>query len=214
MRLTSKRFSAILSVGALCLSCQAGPAEPKVGGVQPGSALARRAPGVAETIAVALPKPARSGNSRDQLLLLRAPPVVEAAQRTVRDFLRAIVAQAPERFALLLTSQAYVNTPAGRQPALSFWQTRIAQFDYGALNGQLLFREADLQAFRAQDLARLAPNRRLPLELGEDEVAMRVPIRISWAGRTRLFGDELIFRLQPVGDRFEIAEISEDFRAP
>jgi hypothetical protein len=54
----------------------------------------------------------------------------------------------------------------------------------------------------------------LALELGEDEVAVRVPIRLSWAGRTRLFGDELLFRLQPSGSSFEIAQISEDFRLP
>ena len=211
MRLTSKRCSAFLSAALLFLSCRAGAPEPALGRAEQRSA---RPPGVAEVVAVALPVAGRSGNSRDQLLLLRAPAAADAARRTVRDFMRAVVEEAPERFALLLTSQAYVNTPAGRQPALSFWQTRIAQFDYGALKGQLLFRDAELQTLRAQDLTRLAPNRRLPLELGEDEIAMRVPIRISWSGRTRLFGDELIFRLQPVGARFEIAEISEDFRAP
>ena len=51
-------------------------------------------------------------------------------------------------------------------------------------------------------------------ELAADEIAVRVPIRVSWAGRARLFGDELLFRLQPAGTRYEIAEITEDFRLP
>ena len=56
--------------------------------------------------------------------------------------------------------------------------------------------------------------RRLAIELAADEIAVKVPIRVSWAGRSRLFGDELLFRLQPAGTRYEIAEITEDFRLP
>jgi hypothetical protein len=90
----------------------------------------------------------------------------------------------------------------------------LSQLDYTELKGQLLFRDGDLETFRAEDLARLPAGRRIPLELGDDDVAVRVPIRVSWAGRTRLFGDELVFRLEPTGARFEIAEIAEDFRLP
>jgi hypothetical protein len=114
----------------------------------------------------------------------------------------------------LLTREAFVDTGAGRQPARSFWLTRMAQLDYTELKGQLLFRDTDLQTFRAEDVARLPAGRRISLELAADELAVRVPIRVSWAGRTRLFGDELLFRLQPAGARFEIAEIAEDFRLP
>jgi len=114
----------------------------------------------------------------------------------------------------LLAPQAFVDTASGRQPARAFWQSRFSVLDYTELRGQLLFREADLETFRAEDLARLPATRRLPIELGTDEVAVRVPIRVSWAGRPRLFGDELLFRLQPAGARYEIAEITEDFRLP
>ncbi|MEO6601290.1 MAG: hypothetical protein ABIQ16_15540 [Polyangiaceae bacterium] len=158
--------------------------------------------------------PARTGNSRDQLLLLRAPPATELARSTVREFLRATVSEAMDRLAPLLSEQAFVDTGSGRQPARALWQLRFAQLDYTELRGLLLYRDADVQIFRAEDLARLPPSRRLALELGEDEVAVRVPIRISWSGRTRLFGDELLFRLQPKGSGFKISEISEDFRLP
>jgi hypothetical protein len=158
--------------------------------------------------------PVRQGNSRDELLSLRAPAGAELARSTVRDFLRAAVNEAPARLELLLAADAFVNTGAGRQPARSFWQNRLAQLDYTELRGQLLFRDDDLETFRAEDLSRMPAARRLPLELRDNEVAVRVPIRVSWAGRTRLFGDELLFRLEPAGSRFEIAEISEDFRLP
>jgi hypothetical protein len=174
----------------------------------------RRAPGVADVQALVLPAPTRAGSSREQLLLLRAPPATELARSAVREFLRAAVNEAMDRLEPLLAEQAFVDAGGGRQPARAFWQLRFAQLDYTELRGQLLFRDADLQTFRAEDLARLPPSRRIALELGEDEVAVRVPIRLSWAGRPRLFGDELLFRLQPNGSSFEIAQISEDFRLP
>ena len=70
------------------------------------------------------------------------------------------------------------------------------------------------ERFLDMALERLPAGRRIPLELAENEVAVRVPIRVASLGRTRFFGDELVFRLEPAGARFEIAEISEDFRLP
>ncbi len=154
------------------------------------------------------------GNSRDQWLVLRAPAASGLARETVRDFLRATVNEALERMDTLLAPQAFVDTAGNRQPARAFWQSRFTVLDYTELRGQLLFREADLETFRAEDLARLPAARRLPIELAADEIAVRVPIRVSWAGRARLFGDELLFRLQPAGTRYEIADITEDFRLP
>ncbi|MEI9939719.1 MAG: hypothetical protein WDO69_21065 [Pseudomonadota bacterium] len=160
------------------------------------------------------PEPTRTGDSRDQWLVLQAPAASGLAREAVRDFLRATVNEALERMEPLLAPQAFVDTASGRQPARAFWQSRFTVLDYTELRGQLLFREADLETFRAEDVARLPPARRLPIELAADEIAVRVPIRISWAGRARLFGDELLFRLQPAGTRYEISEISEDFRLP
>jgi hypothetical protein len=213
MRLGSKRCSAAFVGCALCASCAARtPQFVTSPGSDPNAE--RRAPGVAEPRLQVLPEPARSGDTQGQLLLLRAPAAPELARQAVRSFLRAAVNETPERMDELLAPQAFIDTSGGRQPARSFWRSRMTQLDYTELKGQLLFRESDLETFRAEDLARLPAARRIPLELGEDEVAVRVPIRVSWAGRTRLFGDELVFRLQPAGARFEIAEISEDFRLP
>ena len=213
MRRGSNHSSALLVTCALCASC-VGRAPQFATSPSAQPATKRRAPGVTEPRVDVLPDPARSGNAGDQLLLLRAPASPELARQVVRSFLRAAVNEAPERMEPLLASQAFIDTAGGRQPARSFWRTRLSQLDYTELKGQLLFRESDLETFRADDLSRLPAGRRIPLELGEDDIAVRVPIRISWAGRTRLFGDELVFRLQPAGPRFEIAEISEDFRLP
>jgi hypothetical protein len=169
---------------------------------------------VAEQRSEVLPEPTTIGNSRDQWLVLRTPAPSGLAREAVRDFLRATVNEALERIDPLLAPQAFVDTVSGRQPARAFWQSRFTVLDYTELRGQLLFREADLETFRAEDLARLPAARRPAIELGAEEIAVRVAIRVSWAGRARLFGDELLFRLQPAGARYEIAEITEDFRLP
>jgi hypothetical protein len=213
MRLGSNRYSGALVWCALGVSCTARTPQFATSSSVDADAK-RRAPGVAEPRAEVLPDPVRSGDAQDQLLLLRAPTAPELARQVVRSFLRAAVNEAPDRMDLLLAPQAFIDAFGGRQPARSFWHTRLSQLDYTELKGQLLFRESDLETLRAEDLARLPAGRRIPLELGQDEVAVRVPIRVSWAGRTRLFADELVFRLQPAGARFEIAEISEDFRLP
>lgn len=211
---SSKRCNARGAAALLCIGCAStAPRFPASDALRP-SASERRAPGVVEVHRLVLPAPVRAGSSREALLLLRAPPATEQARSTVRDFLRATLNEAVDRLDPLLAEQAFVETALGRQPARAFWQLRFAQLDYTELRGQLLFREADLQTFRAEDLARLPANRRLAVELAPDEVAVRVPIRLSWSGRTRLFGDELLFRLQPNGAGFEIAQISEDFRLP
>jgi len=180
----------------------------------PRSDAERRVPGVPESRAPILPEPTRRADSEGELVLLRAPTSTEQAREVVRSFLRAAVNEAPDRMELLLSPRAFIDTAGGRQPARTFWRSRLAAFDYTELRGELLFRESDLETFRSEDLARLPAGRRLPLELSPDEVAVRVPIHVSWAGRTRLFGDEIVFKLEPSGGKFAIAEMSEDFRLP
>lgn len=220
MNLGSKRSESALvrsalAAFALCSSCAGAPPSPAARGGGSGEPPpARRAPGVPEQRSEVLPEPVSTGNSRDQWLVLRAPGVGGLAREAVRDFLRAAVNEALERMDPLLAPQAMVDTGSGKQPARAFWQSRFTVLDYTELRGQQLFRDADLETFRADDLARLPAARRFPLELAADEIAVRVPIRVSWAGRARLFGDELVFRLRPAGTRYEIAEINEDFRLP
>jgi hypothetical protein len=211
MSLGSK-LSSLGWAAALCLSCAAPPTPAAAG--EAARPTPRRAPGVAEQRAAVLPEPMRVGDSRDRWLVLLTPAGSGLARSRVRDFLSAAVNEAPERMEPLLAPQAFVETASGRQPVRAFWQSRFTVLDYTELRGQLLFREADLETFRAEDLARLPATRRPALELAADEIAIRVPIRVSWAGRARLFGDELLFRLRPAGADYEIAQITEDFRLP
>jgi hypothetical protein len=210
----SKPSSSLLCAFALCVGCAGSRPSTAIGTEAARYPPPRRAPGVAEQRSEVLPEPTLVGNSRDQWLVLRAPMASGLARDAVRDFLRATVNEALERIDPLLARQAFVDTGSGRQPARAFWQSRFTVLDYTELRGQLLFREADLETFRAEDLARMPATRRPSIELAADEIAVRVPIRVSWAGRARLFGDELLFRLQPAGTRYEIAEITEDFRLP
>ena len=212
MRRGLKRSSASLALLAFGLGCAAAPAPPADS--VPRARAERRAPGVTASPPFAQPRLVRAGDSRQQWLWLRAPASTETARTAVRDFLRAAVNEAPEQLSALLTPQAYVDTQAGRLPARAFWQARLSQLDYTELRGQVLFREAELETFRAEDLLRVPAARRPTLPLDSGEVAVRVTLHVSWAGRTRLFGDELLFRLQPAGARFAIAEISEDFHLP
>ncbi len=206
--------AACLAVLGLCWGCAAARPSTGMSAGSAASATERRAPGVPEQRSEVLPDASTAGDTRDQWLVLRAPAASALAREAVRDFLRATVNEAPERMDPLLAPQATVDTGSGKQPARAYWQARFTALDYTELRGQLLFREADLQTYSTEDLARLPPGRKLPIELSADEIAVRVPIRVSWVGRARLFGDELLFRLQPTGTGYEIAEISEEFRLP
>jgi hypothetical protein len=216
MSRASKRSSLGCALATLALYlCGCAPrSSPAESAVRSPNPAPRRAPGVAELRSPAVPAATIAGNTREQWLVLRAPAASELARQAVRNFLRATVDEALERMDPLLTAQAVVDTGSARQPARAFWQSRFTVLDYTELRGQLLFREADLETFRAEDLSRLPSSRKFPIELATDEIAVRVPIRVSWAGRARLFGDELLFRLQPAGTGYEIAEISEEFRLP
>src|ERR1700679_3912359 len=107
MRLRSSRCSAYLALCLLCVSCSA-RAPQFASSASLVESDERRAPGVTEARTEQLPDPSRRGNSRDRVLLLRAPASSELARETVRDFLRAAVNEAPERMEPLLTREAFV----------------------------------------------------------------------------------------------------------
>lgn len=174
----------------------------------------RRAPGVAVDPSSELPKPAATGSTERGLLSLRSPVDPGAAREVVRAFFRAAVAEAAEELDSLLAQQAWVDSAGMRQPARAFWRSRLTQLDYRTLSGQLVYRENEVESYRAEDQPELAFGRRLPFQIQPDEVVIRVPIAVSWTGRPRLFGDEVVFRVRPSSGRYEISEILEDFKLP
>jgi hypothetical protein len=165
----------------------------------------RRPAGVAVDPAPELPKPAPAASAEAGLVVLKTPLDTQAARQVVKDFFRAAVEQDADRQA---------GASMGRQQAQPFWRLRLSRLDYGALAGQVVFRDAELEVYRSEDLARLRPARTLAMAVQGDDVLVRVPIATPRVGRTRLFGDEVTFLLRPNGATFKIVEMAEDFQLP
>jgi hypothetical protein len=175
-------------------------------------AAPRRAPGVVIEESPEPPSPQQEANASDRFVVLRVPVSAEAARETVRAFFRAVLRESPDELDTLFSAQAFSGAGGNRQPARSFWRSRLNQLDYTELSSSLVYHDTELELYRASELAHLPTSRKLPFNLAEDEIAIRVHVAQSSTRTTRLFGDELVFRLHAVGERFEIAEIWEDFR--
>lgn len=154
--------------------------------------------------------PAGSG-----LIEAQAPLDPENAREVVDRFFAAVLGELSEQLFPLFAAEAAVISEGNRQPAQSLWRARLAQLDYRTLSGRLVAPPHSLRSytFAAVERARAAG---VPPPSRADEVVVVVSLGLSWTGRTRLFGDQLAFRLRPrPGEaRFEIAEIVEDFRLP
>lgn len=161
-----------------------------------------------------MPEPADSAPTEAGLVVLASPPDPTRARETVRRFFSAVVREAAEDLERLVAPDAWVETGAQRQPVRGFWRARFAQLDYGELGREVVYRDSELETFRPWDLERMGSGRPALGEARQGDLVVRAKIRLSWKGRTRLFGDELVFLLRPDGDRFVIAEIAEDFRLP
>lgn len=201
---------------AFQLACSSSSKTPRFDTVSSFADEPRRPPGLAVDPAAELPRPAASGASEQGLLVLREPVDDEAAKETVRRFFRAVVSERSDELLSVIDESATVQTGAQgtRQSARSFWQMRLTRLDYGALAALAVYRETALETYRAKDAARLRPTRALPLAVSGDEVLIRAPIAQSHAGKTRLFGDEILFVLRPQNDAFRIASMLEDFALP
>ncbi|HEV8246743.1 MAG TPA: hypothetical protein VGP93_13290 [Polyangiaceae bacterium] len=174
----------------------------------------RRAPGVAVDPRAALPEPASSAGTDQGVVVLSSPPDPELARETVRRFFGAILREAPDEIDRLVGADAWVETGSQRQPVRAFWRARFAQLDYGSLSHEVVFRESELETFRPADVQRMGEGSPTFVETKTGDLIVRAKIRVSWAGKARLLGDELFFLLRPEGDQFLIAEIVEDFRLP
>jgi hypothetical protein len=176
----------------------------------------RRPAGVAVDPSPTLPKPLPSASAEQGLIVLKAPLDAQAARQVVKEFFRAAVDQDGERLEALLDEGAHLQAGAsmGRQQAQPFWRLRLSRLDYGALGGQVLFRDAEIEIYRSEELQRLRPARALGLSAQGDDVLVRVVISAPRVGRTRLFGDEITFLLRPSGSSYKIVEMAEDFQLP
>jgi hypothetical protein len=210
---SSKRSEWLLAGPLLAVACAA-PATGVTSRAEPVASAARRAPGVVVEQNAEPPTPVERGNASDQFVVLRAPISEAGARETVRAFFRAVLKETPEALDALLAAQAFSGAGGNRQSARILWRARLNQLDYTELSSALVYHDSELELYRPEELAHLPARRRLPFNLAEDEIAIRVPVAQSSTRSTRLFGDELVFRLHALAGRFEIAEIWEDFRLP
>jgi hypothetical protein len=207
-----------LGLAAVALACACAGTQPL--SFASSSALPddepRRPAGVAVDPAPELPKPAPVGSAETGLVVLKTPLDTQTARQVVKDFFRAAVEQDADRLEKLLEEQSYVQAGAsmGRQQAQPFWRLRLSRLDYGSLAGQVIFRDAELEIYRSDDVARLRPARTLGMAVQGEDVLVRVPIATPRVGRTRLFGDEITFLLRPNGGSYKIVEMAEDFQLP
>ncbi len=176
----------------------------------------RRAPGVAVDPTLEPPPPSPEATTSEGLVVLKEPADPEAAREIVRAFFRAVTSASWDELQPLLNDEAWLQAGAmvGRQRAQSFWQMRLNRLDYGALAGTPIYRDSEMETYRADDLGRMRPPRALNVAVQGEDVVVRVPIVSPRAGKTRLFGDEILFVLRPNAGRYSIIEMAEDFQLP
>jgi hypothetical protein len=214
--LRAAQLSACAALVAASLACAQQKAPLRFATVSELPEEPRRAPGVAVDPAPRLPPPARDGAAEQSLVVLQTPADIGQAAQAVKRFFRVVLEEAPTELDSLLTPAAWVRSASSGsvERARSHWRARIARLDYGVLQGQLVYRESEFETYRAADLQQLSHRRRPALAATGDEVVIRVPISATRAGRVRLFGDEIWFRLRPHPDGYQIVEMAEDFRLP
>ncbi|MDI3285197.1 hypothetical protein [Polyangium sp. 15x6] len=179
----------------------------------------RRPDGVAVDPASAPPRARDVANAGAGLVTLRTPLGTEAVLTTVNGFFRGIVSEDMEALEALFTRDALsISTTYGPSNAPSaplFWTQRMRRLDYTKLAGEVVFREAELEVYRAEDALTSSPHPAIRVEaLSAGDVVVRVPIATSRVGSDRLLGDEVVLWLRREGERYRIYRIVEDFQMP
>lgn len=205
---------ALVTSGALVAGCAAGPTFATAGSLE---AARRRPDGVAVDPTGEPPRARERAEVSERLVTLRTPLGADRAVDTVSELFRKIVIEDSDGLEALFTREATAGNGSGGTAAtplaVLWWQQRFRRLDYTRLAGELLFREAELEIYRAEDDVDALPHPAIRLEaLGETDVVIRLPILTSHAGADRLFGDEMIFWLRREGDRYKIYRVIEDFQ--
>lgn len=188
----------------------------------------RRPDGVSLDKAPSWPQPDSDASSTDGVATLRTPLGTDAALDVLHAYVRAIVTEDAAAMRALHTSDAtFVSSPVG-QPSrawpgiVNIWERRFARFDYGALEGSVVVREADAQVRRLR-----SPDEGMPLvsPVADDEppppvpargaeVLVRAPVATSRVGGLPLLGSELVLYLRRQGDSYRVSAVVEDFTLP
>jgi hypothetical protein len=202
------------SLAVLCVACASSGGLGETATSLPDEP--RRAPGVAVDPAPELPAAASTADTEDGVVVLKAPADPEAAREVVRTFFRAVVHGSYPELEEVVNDDAWLSAGpmVGRQKARQYWQMRLSRLDYPSLAGASVYREGEIETYRAADVPKLRPPRPLAAVAQGDDVVVRVPIATPRSGKTRLFGDEILFVLRPDGNKYSIVEMNEDFSLP
>jgi hypothetical protein len=169
---------------------------------------------------VSAPPPAEDrARAQDGMVTLKTPLGVDRALGTIDELFRRVVDRDGDALEALFAqnSLALGLTPQGMQgqtpSALLWWQNRFRRLDYARLKGEVIYREAELRIFRAEDAAEAPPHPSIHADaMSEGDMVIEVPILTTHAGADRLFGDEIIFWLRRDKDRYRIYRVLEDFQ--
>lgn len=181
----------------------------------------RRQPdGVAVDPSTAPPAAKDTASTSDGLVTLRTPVGIEAALATIRTFFEAVVTEDADVLGSTLTRDALTSNPAtmaggpsGSPNAALFWAHRFRRLDYAKLAGEVIYRETELEVYRAGDDLNLSPHPAVRLDaLGAGDVVIRVPIATPRVGTDRLMGDEILVWLRRTGNEYKIYRLLEEFQ--
>jgi hypothetical protein len=201
---------ASLAAALLACACAAG------GPVFPTTVSFPETPRHAPSFAAETAEPAESTEDQSSGITRAVTPLdSEAARDVVSRFFIAVLLESGRDLYPLFATQAWVVSEGNRQPAQAMWRARLAQLDYTTLAGRVVATPQTLHTYTYQSAQRAKADG-VPMPAAPGEVVVVARPALSWAGKTRLFGDQLAFRLRARQGEpaFEIAEISEDFRLP
>jgi hypothetical protein len=212
LRHTAPAFPPVLLLAALVLAAcgSRGPAFDSVASLPEGP---RRPAGTEIEPKLELPGSKHDAHTGAGLVVLESPADPAGARAVIAAFFRAATEESTTALDALLTPQAMIQSGSRREPVRTHFQMRFARLDYRSLAGDVVYRDADLELWERGPSGTEARSG-APLTPNERELVARVRIGVTWVGRPRLFGDELVFRLAPSGRGWTISEIVEDFRLP
>lgn len=199
-------------LAALLLACSSAGRGPEFPTTATFADAPRRPPSFAAEPGVDASAPVTDGESIQSAVV---PLDSEAARDLVSRFFMAVLLESGKDLFPLFSAQASVLSEGSRQPAQALWRARFAQLDYTTLSGKVVATPTALRTYTYQSASR-AKRDGVPVPAARDEVVIVASPGQSFAGKTRLFGERLAFRLRPKAGEpaYEIAEIAEDFRLP
>lgn len=175
----------------------------------------RRAPGVSIDPVSELPPSQPRGDTATGVVMLRAPADAAQGREAVKRFFRAVSTESIEDLEAELHERAQILFGSGaRLPVGVFWRQRFSKLDYASLAGSTLYRDRELETYRGADLSELSPPPRFPIAVPRDAILIKVKLAMTRTGRTRMFGDVMLFLLRPEADGYKISEVVEEFQLP